>query len=78
MANHLADGFLRRRNEDGTFDSICLLCFRTAASAPEELERSSLERRHACDAVRREFVSDTFNHAYVAKTQPEEGRQSTK
>jgi hypothetical protein len=73
MANQVAEGFHRRRNKDGTFDSICLRCFLTAASAPEESELSSLERRHVCDAAWQEFVSDTFNHAYVAKTHPIEG-----
>ena len=70
MANHLADGFHRRRNEDGTFDSICLLCFRTAASAPEESELSSLELKHVCDPAWRWFIRDTSNYDYVAKTQP--------
>lgn len=76
MANHLADGFRRRRNEDGTFDSICLRCFLTAASAPEESELTSLELKHVCDPVRREFVSDTSNYAYVAKTHAAQGAAS--
>lgn len=70
MANYLADGFHRRRNEDGTFDSICMLCFRTAASAPEESELSSLERGHVCDLAQKDFVRCTSNYAYLAKIQP--------
>ena len=33
MANRTLLAFRRRHNEDGTWDSICLRCFRTAATA---------------------------------------------
>jgi hypothetical protein len=62
--------FHRRRNDDGTFDSICLACFRTAASSPEESELNSLERGHVCDRAQSDFVRYTSNYAYLAKIQP--------
>jgi hypothetical protein len=40
--------FCYRQNPDGTWDSICLHCFMTAASTPREDELQTLERRHIC------------------------------
>jgi hypothetical protein len=68
MADQVVHGFHRRRNENGTFDSICLRCFLTAASAPGESELSSLERRHVCALAPRGFVSDTLNYGYVGES----------
>ena len=44
--------FSYRHNFDGTWDSICLSCFMTAASSPHEDELQSLERLHICSSVR--------------------------
>ena len=45
--------FLYRRNEDGTIDSICPLCFLTVANVRSEAELDSREKRHECDPVLR-------------------------
>lgn len=33
-----SEDYAHRKNEDGTFDSICMFCFRTIASAGNESE----------------------------------------
>jgi len=38
-----------RKNEDGTFDSICLYCFQTIASAADELKLTESEKGHLCE-----------------------------
>ena len=40
--------FHHRHNPDGTVDSICLACYRTVASSPDEALLSAQERSHAC------------------------------
>ena len=40
--------FAHRINRDGTADSICLYCFMTAASSPEESTLEKAELTHAC------------------------------
>ena len=40
--------YAHRRNTDGTFDSICLTCFRTAGSSLIEKGLLSHEAHHAC------------------------------
>lgn len=40
--------FARRLNEDGTADSICLFCFATVASRPQEQELEEPEGDHFC------------------------------
>jgi hypothetical protein len=40
--------FVRRRNRDGTVDSICTLCFMTAAKAEREAELHEMEAFHRC------------------------------
>lgn len=42
-------GFAHRANEDGTFDSICLSCFKTIATSKAESSLGEGERSHACD-----------------------------
>jgi hypothetical protein len=41
--------FLLRRNADDTFDSICTVCYLTAATAKNESELHEKERLHQCD-----------------------------
>ena len=43
--------FVLRKNADATFDSICLTCYRTAASSLTENGLLSLQAAHACDPV---------------------------
>lgn len=44
--------FPHRENDDGTFDSICPVCFRTVARAPRQEELAELERIHVCKLIR--------------------------
>jgi hypothetical protein len=39
--------FSYRKNADGTFDSICLFCFQTVASAPSVAELAGSEFLHS-------------------------------
>ncbi len=40
--------FPHRQNEDGTWDSICPLCYVNSATATCEDELEELEKRHIC------------------------------
>jgi|SRR5580658_7379910 hypothetical protein len=40
--------FVHRANENGTVDSICLYCYCTAASLPNEADLEGRETAHAC------------------------------
>ena len=40
--------FARRVNEDGSADSICLFCFATVASRPQEQQLAEPEGDHFC------------------------------
>jgi hypothetical protein len=40
--------YAHRKNTDGTFDSICLTCFRTAGSSLTENGLLSHEAHHVC------------------------------
>jgi hypothetical protein len=41
--------FPHRRNPDGSFDSICRVCFATVARCNTEDELKEMERNHVCD-----------------------------
>lgn len=43
--------FAHRKNIDGTFDSICLTCYRTAGSSLIENGLESHETHHICRPV---------------------------
>jgi hypothetical protein len=43
--------FPHRRNEDGTFDSICARCFITVATENKETDLSNWERTHVCSGL---------------------------
>jgi hypothetical protein len=47
-AQDLLRVFARRLNKDGTADSICLFCFATVASRPQEQELEEPEGDHFC------------------------------
>jgi hypothetical protein len=51
MANRTLLAFRRKRNEDGTWDSICLRCFRTAATARDASWLPLLQSTHTCDPM---------------------------
>jgi hypothetical protein len=40
--------YKHRKNEDGTWDSICPMCHATVAIATQEAFLSALEREHGC------------------------------
>jgi hypothetical protein len=40
--------FFHRSNDDGTFDSICLQCFRTVATQSHEANIAAKEQAHVC------------------------------
>jgi len=42
--------FHRRKNRDGSVDSICTTCYATVASAPTSAELLAHDERHVCDA----------------------------
>jgi len=41
--------FAHRRNDDGTFDSICPTCFETIAQAVREPDLQDVEDGHICN-----------------------------
>ena len=45
----LAPTFRHRRNQDGTWDSICMRCYLTAAHTLGEQSLRSVESGHRCD-----------------------------
>jgi hypothetical protein len=51
MANRTLLAFRRRHNEAGTWDSICLRCFRTAATARDLSWLPLLQSNHTCDPM---------------------------
>ena len=48
MAFQTAPFFPHRRNQDGSFDSICLTCFVTVASHKTKEELKELDKNHVC------------------------------
>ncbi len=58
-----------RRNYDGSFDSICRICFATAAHAQYEDALAEQEEKHSCDQsilASREMPSpDRDHHLHV-------------
>jgi hypothetical protein len=45
------NNFKHRHNQDGSYDSICPLCFRTIGTRPRQEELDQDERSHICDEV---------------------------
>ncbi|HVW78712.1 MAG TPA: hypothetical protein VHB45_13955 [Alloacidobacterium sp.] len=50
-------GFAHRQNEDGTFDSICLNCFRTITTEGKETNLAGKEKEHHCNQTDLQFSS---------------------
>ena len=44
--------FPHRRNPDGSYDSICVVCFATVGSSKTEDELEIAEQDHTCDQTR--------------------------
>ncbi len=51
MNSSISDKFCNRKNEDGTFDSVCRACFMTIATTNLECDLKASELRHVCDAA---------------------------
>jgi hypothetical protein len=51
LADHIPSmtAFHHRANDDRTFDSICMCCYRTVASEAEESQLTEFERDHICE-----------------------------
>jgi len=45
----LLHSFRHRENLDGTWDSICMRCYATAAHSHEQRSLGNVELRHRCD-----------------------------
>ncbi len=45
--------FTHREQDDGTWASICMLCYRTAAESEAEVELRKAELLHDCGASKR-------------------------
>jgi hypothetical protein len=48
MDSRSAMYYPHKRNKDGSFNSICLVCFRTVASHMTEDELAQEEKKHVC------------------------------
>jgi hypothetical protein len=48
VAEPVPAAFPHRRNKDGTFNSICPVCFRTVATRLLEYQLATKERNHVC------------------------------
>jgi hypothetical protein len=60
LADHISSmtAFHHRANDDRTFDSICMCCYRTVASGAEESQLVEFECDHICeDRFRRSYQS---------------------
>lgn len=43
--------FPHRQNKDGSFDSVCTVCYATVASVEEERQLAVHEAAHKCDPL---------------------------
>ena len=51
MANRNPHGFAHRSNDDGSWDSICLRCCRTVATAARTIWLVVTENNHTCALI---------------------------
>lgn len=51
MPTLLRPQFPHRLNADGSYDSICTVCYSTVASADKEIDLAVPESAHRCDPV---------------------------
>jgi hypothetical protein len=67
MADQMLLAFKCRRNADGTWDSICLRCFRTAAHAQDPACLPFLQGIHTCALVDLHlWVDDRYEYGSIA------------
>jgi hypothetical protein len=52
MSPQAKPGFPHRYNIDGSYDSICTVCFITIAKVRNEYELAQSEADHICDSIR--------------------------
>jgi hypothetical protein len=57
--------FFHRSKEDGTFDSICMKCFRTVDTAKRDADLADKEQTHVCHG---EDLLNLGNSAFANKT----------
>jgi hypothetical protein len=55
MPNPNVGGFAHRPNADGTFDSICRVCFRIIVRSEKKEQLASIEYGHECNISALEF-----------------------
>jgi hypothetical protein len=61
MARLAGQRFPHRRNADGSYDSICIVCLATVASVLKEEQLYLRESAHVCDPLRLYQVSQGQN-----------------
>ena len=67
MANHTLLAFKRRHNADGTWDSICLRCYRTVANAQDPSWLPLQQDNHTCALVDLHlWVEDRYEYGSMA------------
>lgn len=49
MASPVPNTFVHRENRDGTWDSICRVCYATVCTSPWEADLDRAEKAHVCD-----------------------------
>jgi hypothetical protein len=55
--------FPHRHNEDGTFDSICPICFVTVATDESETKLRLYELAHVCNPLQVTWITQASAHS---------------
>jgi hypothetical protein len=67
MANRSPSVFAHRSNDNATWDSICLRCYRTVATAPNPSSLPGMESRHICAVIDLHlWVGDRYEYGSIA------------
>jgi endogenous inhibitor of DNA gyrase (YacG/DUF329 family) len=67
MADRNPRAFAHRSNGNGTWDSICLRCYRTVATAPNASRLPMTETRHTCALIDLHvWVADRYEYGSMA------------
>lgn len=77
MSNPGSHHFHHRQNDNGTHDSICLMCYLTVATACEESHLAPHENMHVCDSLRAWQVSEYGRHAIAGLHSPNSDRTAS-
>jgi hypothetical protein len=59
--------YTHRENSDGSFDSICMTCYRTIGNAPREDALSDFEKKHSC-RIESVLASSAYIKSHSRKT----------